>query len=149
MPKTASSFGASFKIRTRIAVLILVPVLGFLVFSSITVSERMNVAANIKQTLMLVEFNSKMSAYVHSLQREAGASAAFVTSGGKEMAGELSTLRQETDKTHKVVTDMLAHFDIRALSNELNDVLTDGLAKASQLDTIREKFPRSPSLRAI
>ncbi|WP_449383411.1 methyl-accepting chemotaxis protein [Bradyrhizobium sp. UFLA05-112] len=127
----------SFKIRTRIAILAAVPLVGVVFAAGQIAAEKRSVYEEMRTVADIVALDADISTYVHSLQAEAGASAALVGSRGSEGRSGLAVLRQTTDTSRNKVQERLKGIDVAAISPELSKVLQEGLRSASQPDPVR------------
>ena len=65
----------------------------------------------INKTENLVILSDKLSKFIHETQKERGASAGYIGSGGKSFRNILPTQRNNTDKKLKELKNYMAHFD--------------------------------------
>ncbi|MBY0430542.1 MAG: nitrate- and nitrite sensing domain-containing protein, partial [Rhodospirillales bacterium] len=84
-------------IGLRIVLALVLPVLGLLAFSGWFVTERIDTRREAARLERLGIFATQLSAMVHELQRERGASALFLGSKGQSFGAELSSQRKNTD----------------------------------------------------
>src|SRR5579863_81561 len=99
------------KIRTRIAIALLIPTAGMLVISSFLLVEKWQIASNMRQLEDLVTLANHLSKFVHELQKERGMSAVYQGSQGKQMGESLPQQRQLTDKYRTELQTFLGGFD--------------------------------------
>ena len=85
----------------------------------------------------------KASAVVHETQKERGASALFIGSGGKEFGSELSSQRADTDKKITDLQAFLKGFDNNKFGVEFKSSMDRGL---NNLDMIRGKRDSASAL---
>lgn len=85
-------------IRIRAALIALVPMIGFFFVSFANVTEHYPVAMAMQQVQDQARLVTQVSAVVHELQKERGASALHLSSGGKEFTAELDAQRRLTDQ---------------------------------------------------
>lgn len=130
---------ASFRVTTRIAVLAIIPTFGLLTLSGLQIADRWSEVSEMRAVSKLTSLTTDVSGYVHALQKEAGASAAFVASRGADRTADLDTLHNATDAARKVVEADLADFDFGALYDNLDRVLQDGLQTSSGADAVRRR----------
>src|SRR5262249_11192922 len=79
-----------------------------------------------------------VSALVHEVQKERGATAVFLGSGGKQLRDELPAQRSLTDDERQRLRGSLKDFDARASSGELATILDDAMARVAHLDAVRQ-----------
>ena len=109
-----TGFLSNRPIGLRIAVTLLLPVLCLVFFAGAMVLERRAVMAEMAALERLAAVASDISAVVHELQKERGASAGFIGAKGGAFASPLDAQRRETDAAIGRLRDTLAAFDAKA-----------------------------------
>jgi len=109
------------KIAVRITLALALPVLGMLFFSGLNVSEKYQTSSDMNHVLKLTEIAPVLSAVVHELQKERGASAVYIGSHGKKFSKKLLQQTFDTDvvinKQHQALQDFdSTAFDISLLA---------------------------------
>jgi methyl-accepting chemotaxis protein len=84
-------------IRVRAALIALVPVLGFFLVSVSNLNSHYQLTVAMRQVQAEARLVTLASALVHELQKERGASALHLGSGGKEFGAELDAIRRQAD----------------------------------------------------
>ncbi len=92
------SSSSSMKMRTKLILLVAVPLVGLLYFSISSTLEKAGIAREMGKLESLVELSVKIGALAHELQKERGMTAGFMASKGVKFADELPAQRQDTDK---------------------------------------------------
>ncbi|TQV75839.1 methyl-accepting chemotaxis protein [Denitrobaculum tricleocarpae] len=119
----------NLKTRSKIALALLLPVLGLVLFSGIALVGQSRTASEMRHIRELAELGPEISALVHELQKERGTSAGFISSDGSEdFEIRLEAQWGETDT-------VLSHF------NQVIDPFpadTYGAAFAAKVATTRE-----------
>ena len=126
------NFLDNVKIGNRIVLVLVLPILGLVVFSSMTVFDRYSSSKDMNKLLGLTNFAPPISALVHELQKERGASAVFIGSKGKKMATELPNQRKTTTVKKSQMEAALQQLDLANYSSELSSkikIATDALSK--------------------
>ncbi len=85
-------------LSTKLLLILMFPLLGFLVFAGIFVADKRETLSEMNRAVTATGTAQKLSDVVTTIQRERGASAVFLGSGGKTMQDKLKVLRQETDR---------------------------------------------------
>ena len=85
-------------LSTKLLLILMFPLLGFLVFAGIFVADKRETLSEMNRAVTATGTAQKLSDVVTTIQRERGASGVFLGSGGKTMQDELKVLRQETDR---------------------------------------------------
>ncbi len=88
----------NLNIRTRLLLLLILPVLGLLFFSGREMLSRYNTLQEMTRTQHLVGLSISTGAVVHELQKERGLSSGFINSKGEKFKDELSAQRKLSDE---------------------------------------------------
>ena len=111
LPGRLDLFWGRFRISSRLAALLLLPLLGFICAMSIAVEEAWQTERRMADVANLAEVAGAVGNLVTGLQQEAGASAAFVTSKGTQKGEALPTLRTISDKAVAAVESAVTAAD--------------------------------------
>ncbi len=127
-----------FKIRTRIGVALAVPLLGLLVLAAIAVGGQWRIAGEMDRLDALASLAPEISAMVHELQKERGASAGFIGKRGQgAFAERLTSQRQSTDAQYEQFAAAINAFDTAAYGPVFQGKLKEALDMVSQLQQQR------------
>ena len=85
-------------LSTKLLLILLLPLTGFLLICGLFLEERYQTLENLDHTMAASATAQGVSALITRLQRERGASGAFLSSGGTALRDELRTYRQDSDK---------------------------------------------------
>jgi len=124
---------STLKMRTKLILIVAVPLLGLLYFSISSSIEKAVIAREMGKLESLVGLSVKIGDLAHELQKERGMTAGFLGSQGVKFASELPAQRGVTDKKVADLKQELAGFDADrfgpSLKNSLGEVLKniDGL----------------------
>jgi len=80
---------------------------------------------------------TKISAMVHNTQKERGASAGYVGSGGKKFTDAMPSIRKDTDKTRAEMIAFYKSMDFSVYPKEMQSQMDDAMNRLSQLDSTR------------
>ena len=130
------SFLENVRLRNKLVLLLIFPVLGLLYFSVNGVLEKYRLTGEMSSLQNLSALAVRISALVHETQKERGATAGFLGSGGATFGTELKGQRAETDRKIIELREFLKGFDSNRFGNEFTRTLNDGL---NLLDTIEGK----------
>lgn len=122
-----TGFLSNRPIGLRIAVTLLLPMLGLVFFAGAMVLERLAAVA------------PDISAVVHELQKERGASAGFIGAKGGAFASPLDAQRRETDAAIGRLRDTLAAFDAKAYGADFVRRLEAQRSRLGELAGVRTK----------
>ncbi len=87
----------NMKIKYRIFMISIAAIIGMLVFSSFVLIEQRGTVAEMESLNELADLAPTISALVHEMQKERGASAGFISSKGQKFAQKLPAQRRVTD----------------------------------------------------
>lgn len=142
------SFMKNTKIGLRIIMALTLPVVGLLVYSGIAVYEKYQVSTEMNRVLELAEQAPLISAVVHEMQKERGASAGFISSKGTQFADTLPKQRIATDKEYAVLEKSLHEFAAESFGpiivskiEDANSALLELKIKRAQIDTMKISVP--------
>ncbi|WP_299618571.1 methyl-accepting chemotaxis protein [Pelagibius sp.] len=129
---------SKLKIRTRIAIALALPLLGLLVLSAISFTNQLKTSGEMEQLGELAELAPQISALVHELQKERGASAGFIGQKGQGAFSEkLASQRQSTDAQLTQFTTVIEAFEAGRFGAVFQDKLREALDRVAQLDRQR------------
>lgn len=134
-----TGFLSNRPIGLRIAVALLLPVLGLVFFAGAMVLERRAVMAEMAALERLAAVAPDISAVVHELQKERGASAGFIGAKGGAFASPLDAQRRETDAALGRLRDTLAAFDAKAYGADFVRRLEAQRSRLGELAGVRTK----------
>ena len=134
-----TGFLSNRPIGLRIAVTLLLPVLGLVFFAGAMVLERRAVMAEMAALERLAAVAPDISAVVHELQKERGASAGFIGAKGGAFASPLDAQRRETDAALGRLRDTLAAFDAKAYGADFVRRLEAQRSRLGELAGVRTK----------
>lgn len=97
----------NMSIRTKLLLLLLLPVLGLVFFSGREVLSKYSTLQDLKKTEHLVELSIRTGALVHELQKERGLSSGFINAKGEKFKEDLSKQRQQSDDQFKQLADFI------------------------------------------
>jgi len=92
---------------------------------------------NIEQATILA---TKISAMVHNTQKERGASAGFVGSGGKKFIDTMPSIRKDTDKTRVEMEAFYNSMDFSVYPKRMKEHMDDAMNQLSQLSATRKSI---------
>ncbi|MDD2652036.1 MAG: methyl-accepting chemotaxis protein [Sulfurimonas sp.] len=83
--------------------------------------------------------SQKLSLVIHETQKERGASAGFLGSGGKQFGDILPKQREATAKEYEALKEYIATLDLTRLSTELKSQIVAFQADMEKINTIRSQ----------
>ena len=133
------SFLNNFKIGTRIAIALALPILALLFFAGSNLVDKRSVASEMEQIETLAGLAPTISAVVHELQKERGTSAVFLSSGGQKFAKELPAQHKLSSEKLTQLTQALTRFDRDAFGPALSSRIAAAEKALGGLNGTRQK----------
>jgi methyl-accepting chemotaxis protein len=132
------SFIAHLKIKYKLALILLFPLLGLSYFSITLMIEKAQRATDTSVVAELTQFSINLSHVVHTIQLERGASSLFLKNKGQKFSDELSQYRIQTDESVIALKQLLDKLELRNSESDFN----------TRLDNVLEMLARIKSIRA-
>jgi methyl-accepting chemotaxis protein len=130
----------NIKIKYRILMLAFVAVAGMLLFSGFLLEEKQRVSEDMKVLERLARLGPMISAVVHELQKERGASALFIASEGSLFTVELPAQRKLTDGKESALAEALRGFDMAVYGRDLVVKVETAMEALGRLDGKRTEI---------
>ncbi len=130
----------NLKIKYRIFFLSIVTIVGMLVFSGFLLNEKRQISSDMESLSRLADLGPVVSALVHELQKERGASAVFIASKGQKFTRELPEQRRLTDEKKAALASTLQAFDAAAYGSRLIGKIEAAQKAVAQLDGKRSQI---------
>ncbi|MFQ5558054.1 MAG: nitrate- and nitrite sensing domain-containing protein [Acidimicrobiales bacterium] len=124
-------------IRTKLLAIMLVPMLGLGWFAASASLSRRAEAAEAGDLDTLVQLSVRIGNLLHETQKERGATAVFMSSGGEKFRSELAAQRDTTDGARQELADYLAD-EGAGLPADVKAALEPALADVARLDATRD-----------
>lgn len=128
---------ANIKIRNKLILMLVLPILVALGFSISQIVAKSNILGDMGRLENLSELAVNISNLVHEQQKERGASALYMGSGGKKFGSELSAQRDSTDKMKTTFLDNVQRMDTREFGSEFDSTLNRAISLLGQMDSKR------------
>ncbi|MBF0332045.1 MAG: nitrate- and nitrite sensing domain-containing protein [Alphaproteobacteria bacterium] len=128
---------ASFNKRPigfRISAAMVLPILGLLLFAGWTLADKARVAGEAGRVQEMAGFATVVSATVHELQRERGASALYLGSKGASFGDEMKAQRTRTDSSRDAFAKAVARLDMSEMIAGFKEKVAaaeDGMTKVA------------------
>ena len=138
--RTSGSVLSIFKnirIGNRLLLAMALPVIGLLVYAGIVMTDRFGEQQEMQSLNQLANLAPTVSALVHEMQKERGASAGFIASKGKKFADTLPTQRRDTDGKRQGLLTALDAFDTAAYGQGLVEKVNQAHQAVNGLDAMR------------
>jgi methyl-accepting chemotaxis protein len=124
-------------IGKKIILLGIIPSLVVFFFLYIILAEKFSVKAGASKVIELSHYTVTASELLHNLQKERGASAVHIGSGGKEMKSELDNIRRDTDKTLAALQNFLKSFDTKHYGSGFDSKVDSAMNQLNDLSSKR------------
>ncbi len=134
------AFLENAKIGARISLALVLPIVGLIAFSGFLVVEKQQVASDMGGIQELADLAPVISALVHELQKERGASAVFIGSNGEKFVKEIPDQKTETNKKRSALADALKAFDAASFGSNLASKVKTAESAVSGLDGKRNQI---------
>ncbi len=132
-----------WNVGKKIVVVGVVPTLAAIFFLYTVLFEKIQVKVGADAVAELCKYTINASKLAHELQKERGASAIYVGSGGNKMKNELEEDKRNTDKALSSYQSFLASFDPKQYGAEFSSKLT---SVTNQLNDLHGKRSAAASL---
>ena len=133
-------FMRNAKIWVRITIVLAVPIVGLLIFAGMMVLETGSRKSEMARVEQLAGLAPVISALVHELQKERGASAGFIASKGGKFARKLRGQRKTTDEKSAQLAAAYEAFDASAYGSTFARKLKSARAAIAQLEAKRREI---------
>ena len=127
------------KIGTRIVLALVVPVIGMLAFSGMTITSQWRIWSASDAVQKLALFSTDVGAIVHELQKERALSVGFIGSGGKNFGDQLKAQRADSDKAKARFEQGLTKIRVEDFGQDFADRAGKGRTVFPQLLETRRK----------
>ncbi|RCK53957.1 chemotaxis protein [Thalassospira profundimaris] len=124
---------SDIRIGVKLAISLVPPVIALVVLSLFVIGARYQEMNELSKIRGLASLAGEIGETVHELQKERGASAGFIGSGGKEFGAQLQEQRTLSDQKITALNDALSGFDMDRYDLELQSKI---MAFTRQVDQI-------------
>ena len=131
------NFLNNLKIKSKLILLVTLPVLGLLYFSSVQLTTEHTHLDNLKKIEKVAVLSSKISHLVHETQKERGMTAGYLGSKGTKFGSKLPKQRELADKKFKDMSSYIATLDLAEYEPGLKDALDKAMDLFHGLSQIR------------
>ena len=125
------------KIKYRIFALSAGALIGMLIFTGYLLIEKRHVSSEMESLNDLARLGPVVSALVHEMQKERGASAGFIGSKGQKFTQKLSEQREQTNAKNTALTEACKAFDVAAYGPGLLGKVEAMRKALARLDSVR------------
>ena len=130
---------SQISIGKKLVLSLVPPVVGLLILSIILVSGRYQQMDELGKIRSLTELAGTIGATIHELQKERGASAGFIGSGGEKFGPQLAKQRTLADEKIAILRAEIAEFDLSRYDQSLSEDIRSFIALIDQIPATRQK----------
>ena len=130
---------ANLKISPRLGIAVLLPILIIIALASYNLGLKWETHAEMAKLGPLADGVTKLSRFIHELQRERGMSAVFLGSKGERMRAELQGQRKQTDDQHQPTAASMVELG-KTATGEFKDALRKAETALAALDARRKEI---------
>jgi len=130
---------ANVSIGRRLALALLVPVVGLVLFAGSHVVDKRGVMTEMAALQTLATLAPDISNVVHELQKERGASAGYIGAKGGTFTAKLTDQRKASDRVMARLDTALAAFDAGSYGPAFSARLTQARARLAEVKAVRTK----------
>lgn len=123
--------------RTKLSILLSLPLIGILFFSTKSTVEKINQYQEMKVIKSVSEISRKIGELVHEIQKERGMTGGFLRSKGRDFRRELTLQREKTDEKTKELKSYLQSPNYLEAKLKLDSQLRIALSELSKIDLYR------------
>ena len=127
----------NLSIKIKMVLMVFVPAVVIFILlgmSSISNYQKVQELSKIEEATILA---TKISAMVHNTQKERGASAGYVGSGGKKFVDAMPSIRKDTDATRVEMEAFYKTMDMSKYPQAMQNQMGDAMNRLSKLDATR------------
>ena len=128
----------NMSLKIKMSLMVIIPtivIVTLLTINSLVSYAKIQELDTIEQATILA---TKISAMVHNTQKERGASAGFVGSGGKKFIDTMPSIRKDTDKTRAEMIAFYNNMDFSVYPTEMQKQMNDAMGRLAKLDATRK-----------
>jgi len=126
-------------VKTRLAVMVIIPALGLLYYSVIEIQRNLNLNNEMQDVIQITKLGQHLGALVHELQKERGASAGYLGSQGQSFGDILTRQREATDAAAENMARVLKENTSAKLEAFMESINNKWQARQEQIKDIRPR----------
>ncbi|MFK5938390.1 MAG: nitrate- and nitrite sensing domain-containing protein [Sulfurimonas sp.] len=130
----------NISIKLKMMLMVLIPAVVIFVALSLNAYKHYVHVQELTKIQEATTLATKISAMVHNTQKERGASAGFVGSGGKKFIDTMPSIRKDTDATRAEMEAYYKTMDMSKYPQAMQNQMDDAMNRLSQLDATRESI---------
>ncbi len=124
-------------LKSKLSLLLLAPVIGLIWFAQTDIQKSYALSDEAQQLSQLVHLSVKVSALVHELQKERGATAVFLVSKGTKFVTEISDQKKVSNTKIEELKSWLSAFSVENFDKRLNEQLNKSLQALNKIQAKR------------
>ena len=127
----------NLSIRVKMILMVFVPAMVIFILLSMSGVSSYNKVSELSKIEKATILATKISAMVHNTQKERGASAGFVGSGGKKFIDTMPNIRKDTDVTRREMEKFYKTMDMSQYPQAMQEQMNDAMSRLEKLDETR------------
>lgn len=137
----------NLKLRSKLALMLAVPILGILFMSGTQILDKKSTASNMSRMQELAALSTTMNAVLHESQKERGRTGQFISSGGTKWSSELGAQRRLLDSKIDDLNLFLGGFDPGKFGNEFVSTFSAATRDISSVGSHRQTVDGVPTAK--
>lgn len=129
-----------FTVKRKLALLSLVPSLAAIFFLYTIIENKVHIKKDANRIEVLSQYIVRTSGLVHELQKERGASAIYVASGGKKMIDALKDCKKDTDKALTLFNEFMTSFAPKRYGREFGTNVNSAVGNLKNIINKRDEI---------
>jgi signal transduction histidine kinase len=136
----------NLQIRSKLAAILLVPLVAVIVLSSIGIGSRVNQAVKASRAQNVSEFAVTLTALVHELQKERSLAAGYVGGGKSNGYSDLAAQWENVDRQVVVFAREARKLHLSGYDPQLRQQLRDVVSELAKVDAQRQEVNQNPDI---
>ncbi len=136
------NFMSNIKIRNKLFIMLALPIIALCIFSASELRDKYGVLHEMSALQMTSRLAVKISALVHEMQKERGATALFTGSKGVKFTSELESQRAGTDERIESLKSFLEEYTLDTFGPEFKSNIEKALDDLGMIEVKREAANR-------
>ena len=126
-----------FKIKTRLVIMIMIPLLAVMYYAAVNVYENYTISQSMAKIQSASKVATLISSLVHETQKERGMTAGFLGSKGTKFADKLPNQRELTNQRRDKLLNFIKTIDLDAIDKDVSSNVLKAVTDIQNIDAIR------------
>jgi len=128
-----------FSFKKKLTFLQLLPLVGLLLFAAYGIYGKATQYVEMTKVEELATLATRISSFVHEMQKERGATAVYLGSNGEKYGAEVNSQRTNTDKPLQALNSFLQSFNASEYGSSFENKLSNAISDVTRLSDIRNQ----------